>query len=368
MRIIPIECIRDGSFLGKTIYDNSGRVLLKTGAELTDTILNKIKELQILSLYILDEYSDGEVDDIIKPELRQKTISILKATFANINRFNSINNTAVTNIKVTKQDSKYFDAIASVSEELLENILSNKNILVNLVDIKSMDNYTYQHCVNVAILSLIMGIGLRLHKRDLLNLCVGALVHDVGKVFVPKEITNKNGPLTSNEYALMKKHPKKGYDYLSKYYQLNSVCKIITLQHHERIDGCGYPEALKEDKINYLSKIVSIADVYDALTSDRSYRRAMCASDALEYIMANVGTMFDYKMVTIFTKLIVPFPFGTIVRLSNGDIGIVQETPISYPLRPTIKIVKSLNHESEGNCVSLVKELSLVISNIEYNL
>jgi len=273
-----------------------------------------------------------------------------------------------TNRKVTKQDLEYFQAINSIAEELLENILSNKNILVNLVDIKSMDNYTYQHCVNVAILSLIMGIGLKLPKRALINLCVGALVHDIGKVFVSKEITNKKGPLTSDEYGLMKEHPKKGYDYLSKHYELNSVCKIITLQHHERVDGGGYPDGLNEDKINYLSKIVSIADVYDALTSDRSYRRALCASDALEYIMANVGSMFDYEMVTIFTKLIVPFPFGTIVRLSNGDIGIVQETPVSYPLRPNIKIVKSSNHESEGDCVSLVHELSLVISGIEYNL
>jgi len=368
MRIIPIECIRNGSFLGKTIYDDNGRVLLKAGAELTDVILHKIKYLQILSLYILDEYSEGEVEDIIKPELRQKTISIVKETFANISRFNSINTSGVTNRKILKQDVKYFESINLVAEELLENILANKNILVNLVDIKSMDNYTYQHCVNVAILSLIIGIGLKLPKKDLINLCVGALVHDVGKVFVPKEITNKKGPLTSPEYGLMKEHPKKGYDYLTQQYELNSVCKIITLQHHERVDGNGYPEGLKTDKINYLSRIVSIADVYDALTSDRSYRRAMFASDALEYIMANAGSMFDYEMVVIFTKLIVPFPFGTIVRLSNGDIGIVQETPVSYPLRPTIKIMKSSNHESEGNCVSLVTELSLVISGIEYNL
>lgn len=368
MRIIPIECIRDGSFLGKTIYDNNGRVLLKSGAELTNTILNKIKDLQIFSLYIQDEYSEAEVDDIIKPQLRQKTISIVKDTFSNIGRFNSINNTADTNFKASKKHSQYFEGITSVSEELLENILNNKNISVNLVDIKSMDNYTYQHSVNVAILSLIIGIGLKLSKKDLINLCIGALVHDIGKVFISKEILNKEGPLTYDEYELMKDHPKRGYDYLSQHYELNSVCKIIARQHHERVDGSGYPDALNEDKLNYLSRIVSIADVYDALTSDRSYRRAMCASDALEYIMANAGSMFDYEIVIIFTKLIVPFPFGTIVKLSNGDIGIVQETPINYPLRPTVKIVKSSNHESEGTCISLIHELSLVISGIEYNL
>lgn len=368
MRIIPIECIRNGSFLGKTIYDDNGRVLLRAGAELTDAIADKIKQNKIHSLYVLDEYSEGEVEDIIKPELRQKTISIVKDTFTNISRFNSLNVDDFINPKVAKRDLKYFDSITSIAEELLENILNNKNILVNLVDIKSMDNYTYQHCVNVAILSLIIGIGLKLPKKDLLNVCVGALVHDVGKVFVPKEIINKEGPLTTNEYGLVKEHPKNGYSYLGDHYELNSVCKLITRQHHERIDGGGYPEGLTGDKINYLSRIVSIADVYDALTSDRSYRRAMCASDALEYIMANAGSMFDYEMVVVFTKLIVPFPFGTIVRLSNGDVGIVQQTPVSYPLRPIVKIVQSSDHESEGNCVDLVTELSLVISGIEYNI
>lgn len=368
MRIIPIECIRNGSFLGKTIYDNSGRVLLKAGSELTDSLLDRIKHLQILSLYVLDEYSEGEVEDIIKPELRQKTISIVKDTFANISRFNSIKNSEITNRKIAKKDLKYFDSINLVAEELLENILNNKNILVNLVDIKSMDNYTYQHCVNVAILSLIIGIGLKLRKRDLIDLCVGALVHDVGKVFISKDIINKTGPLTSKEYDFMKEHPKKGYDYLGNHIDIHAACKLIAYQHHERFDGGGYPFGLKGDKINYLSRIVSIADVYDALTSDRSYRRAMCASDALEYIMANAGSMFDYEMVSIFTKLIVPFPFGTVVKLSNGDVGIVQETPINYPLRPIIRIVKSSDQESEGNCVNLMTELSLVISGIEHTL
>ena len=191
MRIIPIECIRNGSFLGKTIYDDDGRVLLRAGAELTDAIADRIKQNKIHSLYVLDEYSEDEVEDIIKPELRQKTISIVKDTFTNISRFNSLNVDDFINPKVAKKDLKYFDSINLIAEELLENILNNKNILVNLVDIKSMDNYTYQHCVNVAILSLIIGIGLKLRKRDLLDLCVGALVHDVGKVFVPKEIINK---------------------------------------------------------------------------------------------------------------------------------------------------------------------------------
>lgn len=367
MRIVPIECVRYGSYLGKTIYDNEGRILLKAGALLSDKIIQCIKALDIYSLYIVDQYSENEIEDIIKPELRQKSISVLKDTFNNIDRIaNSVGGLDATSF--SKKDDDYFNTITDISEELLDNILTNKNVLVSLVDIKSLDNYTYQHSVNVAILALVLGISLKLTKHDLLNLCIGALIHDIGKVFIPKEIITKEGPLTFDEYELIKSHPRKGYDYLYNKYSIKTASKLIVLQHHERIDGNGYPSHLEPIKLNMLSKIVSICDVYDALTSDRSYRRALCPSEALEYILANAGTMFDFELVKIFAKIIVPFPSGTIVRLSNGDVGIVQETLPNFPLRPNVKIVKSVDVKKQGCLLKLVDELSVVISNIQYEI
>ena len=241
-------------------------------------------------------------------------------------------------------------------------------MLVSLVDIKSMDNYTYQHSVNVAVLSLVLGISLNLSKNELLDLCMGALLHDIGKVFVPDGIITKEGSLSPDEYKLIKEHPKNGYNYLSNQYCIKSSSKVVVLQHHERVDGLGYPAGLEGSKINKLAKIVAIADVYDALTSDRCYRRALCASDALEYIMANAGSIFDFEMATVFSRVIVPFPSGTIVKLSNGDVGIVQETFPNYPLRPTVKILNASDKSSEGNIIKLIDELSLVISSVEYNV
>lgn len=370
MRLIPIECVRSGSYLGKTIYDNEGRILLKAGALLSQNIIRSIRNLNIFSIYVIDEYSDIEIEDIVKPELRQKSVSLLKKTFTNIERIANLNtgNDTKTKDSLLKKNEAYFQSIYEISEELLQNILSNKNVLVSLVDIKSMDNYTYQHSVNVAILSLVLGISLRLSKKDLITLCIGALIHDIGKIFIPKEIITKEGPLTFDEYELIKSHPKKGYDYLHNEYSIKTASKLIVLQHHERVDGYGYPNNLKAHQINELSKIVAIADVYDALTSDRSYRRALCPNEALEYIMANADTMFDFKLVDTFAKTIVPFPSGTIVKLSNGDIGIVQETHINFPLRPNVKIVKSKDSKKEGSLVRLIDELSLVISGIQHEI
>lgn len=369
MRLVPIECIRENSLLGKDIYSCDGRCLLRAGIVLTDDILIKIRDFKIFSLYIIDEYSSAEIEDIIKPELRQKSISVIKETFSDIERIASVHKFEKRTIsEYTNQEQKYFNSINEIAEELLESVLSNKNILLSLVDIKSMDNYTYSHSVNVAVISIIIGISLNLSKRKLTYLCIGALVHDIGKSFIPKEILKKPGKLTPEEFEIMKCHSIYGYDFLKKSFSLSSYIKLIVLQHHERFDGLGYPKGIIGNKINYLARIVSIADVYDALTSDRPYKRAMCPSDALEYLMSNTGTLFDYDIINIFCKIVVPFPQGTIVSLSNGDVGIVEETFPNFPLRPIVKIIKSKRLNEIGSKINLIDTLSIVISDIKYEV
>ena len=359
MRLVPIECIKEGSFLGKTIYDNDGRILLREGVKLNDNYINKIRKLGIFSLYINDEYSSSEIEDIIKPELRQKSIKILKDSFSYIQ--NNFKNSA------SKQNN-YFNDITIIANEIIQELVARKNLMINLVDIKSMDNYTYQHSVNVSVLSLVLGIQLQLNKVELYKLCTGALLHDIGKVFIPKEIIQKKDKLTSEEYAIIKEHTTRGYDYLKNNIDISPVSRIIILQHHEKIDGTGYPEGKKGDKINKLAKIVAIADVYDALTSDRPYRRALSPNEAIEYILGSGQTHFDYKMVQAFAKCIVPYPVGTLVRLSNNDIAVVEKNFPHFALRPTVKIIKSENISSVGKSIDMMHELDLVIKGIEYSL
>ena len=370
MRLIPLECVRENSILGKNIYTNDGQVLLSAGLKLTAVRLNKIRELKIFSLYIVDEYSASEIEDVIKPELRQKSISIIKEVFSDIERISSIRKFEKRELsEYSQEEQTYFSKINELAEELLDNVLNNENVLLYLVDIKSMDNYTYSHCVNVAIISIILGISLNLNKSDLINLCIGALMHDIGKTFIPHDILQKPGKLTPEEFETIKQHPKLGYDFLNKMNpSLNSDIQSIVLYHHERFDGYGYPEGLTGDEINYLTRIVSIADVYDALTSDRPYKRAMCPSDALEFIMSNAGTLFDFDMVNIFCRIIIPYPKGTIVNLSNGDVGIVEQTLPNFPLRPIIKIARSDSDDNIGLEMNLIDNPSIVITEVLYEI
>ena len=140
------------------------------------------------------------------------------------------------------------------------------------------------------------------------------------------------------------------------------------MQHHERPDGLGYPNGLINDEINTLSKIVSIANAYDTLSTGRPNKKAMFPSDVLEYLMSNAGKMFDYDIVNTFCKIVIPFSKGTLVNLSNGDIAVVQETIPNFPLRPIVKILKSSKIDTINKEINLIDEISIIITSIRYEL
>jgi HD-GYP domain-containing protein (c-di-GMP phosphodiesterase class II) len=366
MRLVPINSVKEGSFLAKTIFDNDGRILLRDGVKLTEGLIRRIKSIGIFTLYINDEYSYNVIEDVIEPHIRQKAIKSVKDTFSHFERFNSAagakgNLSGVTPPRGNKQD--YVKALMDLSKEIMDEMISKKNVLINLVDIKSLDNYTYQHSVNVALLSLVLGIKLKLSKYELYNLCVGAILHDIGKVFIPTEILLKKDKLTDSEFELIKEHTFRGYEYLKTSPDIPATARIVVLQHHEKVNGKGYPEMRKKDEINKLSKIVAITDVYDALTSDRAYRRAMSPNEAIEYIMASGESHFDFEMVKVFAKTIIPYPEGSLVKLSDGRLAVVEKLNSEFPLRPIIRLINNNN-----KLVDLEKELHIVITGLQYEV
>lgn len=369
MRLVPIQYVKAGSFLAKTIYDDRGTILLREGVQLTENYIKRVVQLGMFSMYINDEYSEKNVEDIIKPELRQKAVRTIKDTFYSFEKFNlNATKNNVQDKKYIAEKQNYFKAIGDIVKEIMEEMLCKKTVLINIVDIKSMDNYTYQHCVNVAVLSLVLGIQLQLDKKKLYDLCLGALIHDIGKALVPEEILKKNNKLTEEETSIVREHTKRGYDFLKGSIDISATARIIALEHHEREDGKGYPDMRKDDEINELAKIVAVADVYDALTSDRPYRKAMSPNDAVEYIMANGQTQFSYDVVKAFSKCIVPYPEGTIVRLSNGEIAVVEEVYPNFVLRPKVKIINKKNEKGEVIYRDLRDELEIVVSGLQYEV
>lgn len=187
-------------------------------------------------------------------------------------------------------------------ELIINNVMKNKKIRNILINLNEFDNYTFTHSINVGILSVLIGNKLKLNKLELYNLGVAALLHDVGKMFIGNDIINKPSKLTNEEFEIIKKHPKLGCCYLEKYIDLDKSSYIGILEHHEKYDGTGYPSKLAGNEISLFGRIISIADVYDALISERPYRQKIEHSEVIKFTKSNANKHFDPKIVEVFVK------------------------------------------------------------------
>ncbi len=327
MRYVPVNCVREGMLLARPLLGKNDALLLNSGTLLKNSYIRKIAALGYSGVYIDDDLSDGiTIDEVIDPGLRFRVVRTIKSTFMNMK--NDENAT-----------SKNLDVICDLVSDMLDQILAKKHIMVNMIDLKMFDDYTFYHSVNVTVLSMVTATTLNLDKNKVHDIGITALLHDIGKVFIPKEILNKKGPLDNKEFDLVKTHSAKGYEFVKKYPQIPVKAYSGILQHHERYDGTGYPNGLDKDNISLFGRIIAVTDVYDALTSDRPYRKALKPSDSIEYIMGGSSTLFDPETVTAFIHRISPYPIGTAVLLSNNTKGIVVKNYSDACLRPRIKIV-----------------------------
>ncbi len=370
MRLVPIGSVREGTKLGKDIYNEKGSVLLKRGVVLNESLLQRIEDNKVFTVYVDDEYSDKEIEDIIRPELRQRAVVSLKETFDQIDKFNRQSKQS-DDIKLRedlliKRMEKYISCLKQVSELIVDEISSNRQIMINLVDIKNIDTYTYQHSLNTAILSIILGMEMKYRRDELFKLFFGALLHDIGKAFIPRSIIDKRGAYTEEEVAMIKEHPDRGYNYLKEFYGIPSPSKVVAIQHHEKYDGSGYPKGMSGTYIHKFSRIVAIADVYDSMTSDSPNSRALPPNEAIEYIMGAAGSHFDFEMASVFCRKVIPYPEGTLVNISTGQIAVIVSVNPNYPLRPRIKILKSGVHVNDLPVTDLLTVTDVTITGVEY--
>lgn len=344
MRFVPCHCLRKGMTLADNLYGKSGTILLTKGTVLSSAYLKSIFRLNFNGVYIDDDYSkDLEIIKVIDENLRMQAIQGIKTIFI----------TAGDNQKVGASRMKEIEALVT---SILDDILKNEHLLSNMVDIKVFDDYTYYHSVNVAVVSIVLGIALGLRQQELHDLCLGGLLHDIGKVFIPKHILKKENQLDYEEIEEVKRHPITGCEYLKKSFHLPHAVITAIMDHHEKYDGSGYPDGRSADRISLFGKIIAIADVYDALTSNRPYRKALLPSEAVELIMGSSGTHFEPNLVNTFLRKIAPYPIGTIVTLSNGYTGIVIENYEDFCLRPTLRILKKQQRDCAPFLLELVHE------------
>ena len=335
MRFVPANCLRVGMEIAQVLYGRNNEVYLTVGTKLTSSYINSIQKHKFAGVYINDDISrDIEVVNIISNDLRRETLEGLKKLLV-------LCETGKSQIALMYKTESLQSNIISIIDELL----ANKDMMVNMIDLKCFDIYTYAHSVNVAILSLVIGISMDFDRDTLVKLGLSAILHDIGKVFIPKEIINKPGQLTEDEYEQIKTHSAIGHEYARDKFMIPTTSYVGIRDHHERWDGSGYPSGKKDNSISLFGRIIAVADVYDALTSERPYRAAVSPSEAMEHILGNNAAMFDPQIVSIFSRKVAAYPIGTTVELSNGYTALVIENYESFNLRPKVRLIC----DSEGN-------------------
>lgn len=235
------------------------------------------------------------------------------------------------------------EKVEHMVEKMADSIFRNKDALISLGRIKQKDQYTFMHSVSVCVLmiSFCRELGL---DRDVINkVGIGALLHDVGKMQVPLEILNKPGRLTEEEFEKMKEHVELGCRILEETPGITEPSMLVVAEHHERYDGTGYPRGLKGEELSLYGQMASIVDVYDAMTSERCYRKAVEPTEVLRKIFEWSTHHFKEEMVHRFVRCVGIYPVGTLVRLESGLLGVVVEAGATGLLQPVVRVVYDTN-------------------------
>ena len=231
------------------------------------------------------------------------------------------------------------NATRSMIDSLAQAVAQNKTALLALTALKNYDNYTFTHMVNVSILSMGQARGLGIDGVLLRELGVAALMHDIGKVRTPSEILNKPDQLTDAEFTILKRHTIEGAEILRSTPDIPTLAPIVAFEHHLRADGTGYPTGVLRPALNLATTLVGIADVYDAMRSQRIYQEAFPTDRILAVLQRNHGQQFDQHLVRRFAQLVGIYPVGTIVRLDSREVGVVVQTYAPDPHRPRVRLM-----------------------------
>ncbi len=346
MRRIPLMMLTPDMKLGKSIY-NEAVLLLKKGTANLNRYVNKLSELGIDTVYVDDKVSEGiEIPDAISEETRKQCKEALTDTFHHIRQGGSLESTR----------------LSELVSHLIDEIVSQPNIIVSLHDIGSSKDETLLHCVNTAVYGLILANRVGMSEISQRDLAQGLLLHDIGKIALDQNILYKSERLTDDEFAHIMQHPALGYDILKKDPLLTEATRRIALSHHERLDGSGYLNGASGGELNYLIRIASIVDVYDALTVNRCYRKSFTPSKAADILMADAVEKLDAELTANFFQSIAIYPNGNPLILSDGSMAIVKEQNPGIPFRPIVRIVESKNGKNmPGEDIDLSAVLNITV-------
>lgn len=283
----------------------------------------EISGVEVGSVKVLESVGRREVSGKVARESYDDAVSLLREIDILMSRNTTINS----------------GMIKEVVRTLVDNVVSNRYAMLELTGLKNYDEYTFYHSANVAILSLALGSTINSDSRFLQSLGTGALLHDIGKMTIDLETLNKPGPLTSAEWEAVKSHPITGARQAAKIPGLDKSALVIIFEHHMRYDGNGYPTVVSRRRQHLVSRIVAVADAFDAMTSRRTYSAARSQSEAMLVLARSADFAVDPVLTRLFTSILGIYPPRSVVRLSDGSVGIVVRPSENDMLKPVVKVI-----------------------------
>lgn len=328
---LPVSKLKDGMVLGQSLFNTAGGSYLVKGQPVTIDYIRKLRQIGIQSVTVTSMDPAHKLPpppDVIEEKTRINAISTVYNTFQSIEENGTLDTTALQRVT----DSIVFD------------LFENRNNLVQLTDIRAHDAYTFAHSVNVAVLSAMMGMLCHMPRDEISLITLGGLLHDLGKVDVSSAILTKNRGLSDREFKIMKNHPLDGSRRILNVSDLpkKSILAAIAAQHHEHIDGSGYPNGITGNEMHHYAKITAIADVYDALTSERPYKKAYMPNIAYN-IMYNINKgQFDQDLLDTFFNNVALYPEGAVLKTTFG-FAVVKESRFGRTTTPIIILFADTN-------------------------
>lgn len=341
MIIVPVEKLQAGMKLESDVCSTSAReytTLISKGTELTQGMIDMLLAKGIKSVKILNASSETEminpVSDRRKLERERERNKRISRALTDLDEIFDCNN------EIKELSHSAAQKVDSIADDIIGDIASDSSFLSNqMIALQNYDDYTYKHCLRVAMMAASVSGELKQSKNETKDVVISGLLHDIGKSNIDHDIIIKPGKLTDAEFNQIKQHPLIGYNILKKSGgQFNDNILAGVLFHQEKYDGSGYPTHIAGEKIPLIARILTVCDVFDALTSNRPYRIPWSVAETEEYILGGSGTHFDYDVTKAFLRAFNPYPIGTMVELSDGRHGVVSEHHENV-LRPTIRII-----------------------------
>lgn len=345
VRQLSLDKVRSGMVLAKDIVSARGIVMLSVNTILTDQAIERIKCWGFKSLYISENYFDDEG---------------MEGSGGSIKREFSIQyNSIAEKVKFAFEDIRNkkkvpLDQLQGLASQVTETLISARGVINYLHIVQLVDDYSFQHSVNVAILSGLFGRWLDMQEDDIKRLVLAGLLHDIGKAQMPLEVLNKPGILSRNETDIMQRHAVLGYDILRKSGITEPSILKAVWEHHERLDGSGYPRGITGDEISKYARIIAIADIYDAMTSDKVYRRKTTPFVVIETLCSDMYNKLDPAICATILNYLRDYFIGNAVVLSDGRQGEVIYVDKSRDVRPIVLV-------SDGEYLNLEQKRDITI-------